>query len=80
MVAHAILSPYAVYVYLYRYMVWEHIPGDPPECSAEESYNSNNDIRTTLISMHRGNMSCSPSVSCTHSVAATYRMTLRVFS
>ena len=42
--AHAILSPYAVYVHLYMYVqVWVHTPGDPPppQCSTEERYNNN---------------------------------------
>ena len=26
---HAILSPYAVYLHVYMYKVWGHLPGDP---------------------------------------------------
>ena len=48
MVAHAILSPDAVYLYLYMYVqVWVHLPGDP-QCSDEECYNNNNIIRYSV--------------------------------
>ena len=44
MVAHAILSSYAVYLHLYVHVqVWVHLPGDPQSVQVgEERYNNNN--------------------------------------